>query len=216
MDIGGKITKIREEHSLTQDGLAERLHVTRQAVSKWERGVSYPSLDVLRLISAEFGMSLDRLLGTKGEEDSGEYKPLGYRHYGFAVLYSLMLLLFVLVTVFLDLSLAGTNAGLWESVVANLFLGSVLLSAAYLLLRSVLPAGRVLLEYRASGIRIRTRKGRAEIPFAEISSIEVRTHGSWSSGRLVVRTAGKDYSVYPLKDVNRVKTVLDEVKALSA
>ena len=54
MNLSEKIIKIREENNLTQDEMAEKIFVTRQAISKWERGISYPSLDVLRLISKEF------------------------------------------------------------------------------------------------------------------------------------------------------------------
>lgn len=40
MKFGEKVKQLREEKGLTQQTLAERLYVTRQAVSKWERGVS--------------------------------------------------------------------------------------------------------------------------------------------------------------------------------
>lgn len=51
MALYEKIIKIREANNLTQQQLADRVFVTRQAVSKWERGLAYPSLDTLRLIS---------------------------------------------------------------------------------------------------------------------------------------------------------------------
>lgn len=62
MNMGKKIVQLRKENKLTQDELAARLFVTRQAVSKWERGLSFPSVDVLRLISKEFHVGMDDLL----------------------------------------------------------------------------------------------------------------------------------------------------------
>ena len=47
MTIGTNIKKLRTTAGLTQDQLAERLYVTRQTVSNWERGISRPDLDQL-------------------------------------------------------------------------------------------------------------------------------------------------------------------------
>ena len=44
---GEKISKLRKEQNLTQKELAERLHVTSAAVSKWERGLNFPDLLLL-------------------------------------------------------------------------------------------------------------------------------------------------------------------------
>ena len=43
MNIGEKIIKIRKEHNLTQEEMANELYLTRQAISKYERNISYPS-----------------------------------------------------------------------------------------------------------------------------------------------------------------------------
>lgn len=77
MNLSEKIIKIREENNLTQDEMAEKIFVTRQAISKWERGISYPSLDVLHLISKEFKISMNNLLDVNENEKSKEYKPIG-------------------------------------------------------------------------------------------------------------------------------------------
>jgi transcriptional regulator with XRE-family HTH domain len=63
MNTAQALKTIRERNNLTQDGMAEKLFVTRQAVSKWETGESVPSIDTLKLISKEFGVSIDDLLG---------------------------------------------------------------------------------------------------------------------------------------------------------
>ncbi len=66
MNIGNEIQRIRKEHSLTQEEFGGIFHVTRQAVSHWENGKTYPDLQILVEISSRFGISLDALL----KEDS--------------------------------------------------------------------------------------------------------------------------------------------------
>lgn len=55
---------IREKHGLTQDQMAERVLVTRQAVSLWETGERLPNTETLKLISKEFDVSINTLLGS--------------------------------------------------------------------------------------------------------------------------------------------------------
>ena len=62
MELGKKIVKIRKEHKLTQDDLANKYFVTRQTISNWENGKSYPDLETLVKISDDFKISLDILL----------------------------------------------------------------------------------------------------------------------------------------------------------
>ena len=88
-------------------------------------------------------------------------------------------------------------------------------SSIYLLIQSLVPFSSVLVEYNDYGIRIKTLKGTKEIPFQKITSLEIKTHGNWTAGRLTVRTFNENYTVYPLKDLNQVKTVIDEVKVLN-
>lgn len=57
----------REKKKLSQAELADKLHVTRQSVSKWETGGNYPSIEVLISISDLFGITLDELLRTDEE-----------------------------------------------------------------------------------------------------------------------------------------------------
>lgn len=58
------LKNLREQHQLTQEQMAERLLVTRQAVSRWETGETQPNTDTLRLLSREFGVSINTLLGS--------------------------------------------------------------------------------------------------------------------------------------------------------
>ncbi|TPR39023.1 helix-turn-helix domain-containing protein [Apilactobacillus micheneri] len=66
MYLGEKIKQGRKRFNFTQQELADQLHVTRQALSKWENNQSYPNLDILVNISKVLNISLNELLG---EED---------------------------------------------------------------------------------------------------------------------------------------------------
>ena len=55
---------LREKHNLTQEELAERVLVTRQAVSRWETGESQPNTETLKLLSREYDVSINTLLGS--------------------------------------------------------------------------------------------------------------------------------------------------------
>ena len=61
MDIGNQILSIRKEHRLTQEEFGRLFYVTRQTVSNWEKGRSYPDLQVLVDMSDRFQISLDTL-----------------------------------------------------------------------------------------------------------------------------------------------------------
>ena len=62
MNIGAKIKLLRKEKKVTQEALAEYLHISSQAVSKWETGASSPDIDLLPKLAIFFGTSLDHLL----------------------------------------------------------------------------------------------------------------------------------------------------------
>lgn len=62
MKLGKEIAQIRKDHSMTQEAFGQLFHVTRQTVSNWENGKSYPDLETLVAISDHFGISLDMLL----------------------------------------------------------------------------------------------------------------------------------------------------------
>ena len=62
MNIGNQILNIRKGNQLTQEEFGKLFHVTRQTVSNWENGKSYPELQILVSISNQFDVSLDILL----------------------------------------------------------------------------------------------------------------------------------------------------------
>lgn len=66
MEFHSKLQRLRKLQGLTQEQLAEKLYVSRTAVSKWESGKGYPSIESLKQLSRVFGVSIDDLLS--GEE----------------------------------------------------------------------------------------------------------------------------------------------------
>ncbi|MCR5672113.1 MAG: helix-turn-helix domain-containing protein [Lachnospiraceae bacterium] len=62
MEFNEKIQELRKSRSMTQEELAEALFVSRTAISKWEQGRGYPSLDSLKEISRFFSVSIDDLI----------------------------------------------------------------------------------------------------------------------------------------------------------
>ena len=66
MILGQRIKEKREKRQWTQDYLAETLNVSRQAISKWEVGSTYPDIDRLVQISNLFDITLDSLI--KGDD----------------------------------------------------------------------------------------------------------------------------------------------------
>lgn len=60
--IGDKIKLLRRKRKLTQSQLANELNVTAQAVSKWEKGLSYPDIETIIKISKIFDVTTDYLL----------------------------------------------------------------------------------------------------------------------------------------------------------
>ncbi len=75
MEFNEKLQELRKQRGLTQEELAASLFVSRAAVSKWESGRGYPSIDSLREIAKFFSVSIDELLSsnealTVAEEDN--------------------------------------------------------------------------------------------------------------------------------------------------
>ncbi len=64
MEAKDVLLKLRTERGLSQNALAEKLFVTRQAVSRWERGDTLPNPETLKLLSKLYDVSINTLLGS--------------------------------------------------------------------------------------------------------------------------------------------------------
>ncbi len=74
MKFHEKLTELRKKHGYTQEALAEKLGVTRQAVSRWESGDTTPELFLLRELCTVFGVSADYLIRDDMKTDT---PPIG-------------------------------------------------------------------------------------------------------------------------------------------
>ena len=72
MELSERLVRLRKQKGLSQFDVAETLHVSRQAISKWESGNSVPSTDNLKLLSNLYDVSVDVLLN--GEEDQPSHE----------------------------------------------------------------------------------------------------------------------------------------------
>lgn len=64
MEAGNILYELRTKNGLSQDELAQKLFVTRQAVSRWENGETVPNTETLKLLSRFFDVSINTLLGS--------------------------------------------------------------------------------------------------------------------------------------------------------
>ena len=76
MILSEKIGALRREKGLSQEALAERCGVSRQAIGKWENNISTPSIDKLVLLADVFDVSLDELVGRKFKDEYTQLKEL--------------------------------------------------------------------------------------------------------------------------------------------
>lgn len=104
IEIANRLVNLRKSNQLSQEALAQKLGISRQAVSKWERAEASPDTDNLILLARLYGVSLDELLKTDDEiprpieeyeDEEAEREPLGegafsedekpeYMHVGFS------------------------------------------------------------------------------------------------------------------------------------
>lgn len=67
LEIATRLVQLRKANGLSQEALAEKLGISRQAISKWERAEASPDTDNLIALASLYGMTLDTLLNTKND-----------------------------------------------------------------------------------------------------------------------------------------------------
>lgn len=72
IQLGTKLAELRKRNGYSQEALAEKMGVSRQAVSKWERGESTPDTDTLIELARLYSVSLDTLVGNEQNEEKKE------------------------------------------------------------------------------------------------------------------------------------------------
>lgn len=106
MEIGAQIKKYRDAQGLSQESLAEKIFVTRQTISNWETGKSYPDVYSLLLLGGVFNVSLDQLVRRdietmKKEINKAEVAEFNRLGRIFSILFVFSLLAFIPLYVFL-------------------------------------------------------------------------------------------------------------------
>ena len=155
--VSGNIRKYRAERGLTQDALAERLHVTRQAVSNWENGKNQPDLDMLEAVAAALEVEVSALFG-EGGPARRTYPRYQKKAVVWVVILGLATLFLLLDRLFLApylLALRARTYDLWPDLLNGLAVlpicrvaAGMLLPAAGSLFRDVRPKGKLRLVLR--------------------------------------------------------------------
>lgn len=102
MSLQTKLVSLRKQNGLTQLDLAEKLNVSRQAISRWEVGSAVPSTDNLKVLSELYNVSLDYLLNDdeeppyKNVDSQEQVKPVPKKRH-WMVLFGISLLLVLIV-----------------------------------------------------------------------------------------------------------------------
>jgi transcriptional regulator with XRE-family HTH domain len=131
MEFNEKLQELRKQRGLTQEELAEKLYVSRAAISKWESGRGYPGIDSLKAIAAFFSVTVDELLSSGevlklAEQDQRE-KDAHVRDLVFGLLDLCMLL-----PLFCPLFAERTDGGIRSGSLLSLFLPQNWLWVAFL------------------------------------------------------------------------------------
>lgn len=102
MTFGEKLKRLRNDNGMTQEQLAEKIFVTRTAISKWETSNGYPSIDSLKTISNLFGISIDDLISDVDVENKKVLdEKIAKRFYFVAIAFLGITVLFTLLAYFL-------------------------------------------------------------------------------------------------------------------
>ena len=130
MDFNEKLQELRKQKGLTQEELAERLFVSRTAVSKWESGRGYPNIDSLKAIAGFFSVTVDQLLSSEelltAAEDSQKQTVGRLRDLWFGLTDLCMALL-----LFLPLFATEIDGGVQTASLLTMTGAEVYLTAAY-------------------------------------------------------------------------------------
>jgi len=100
MEFNEKLQKLRSQRGLTQEQLAQKLYVSRTAISKWESGRGYPNIESLKAIASFFCVTVDELISSDEvlelAEQEGKQRERRVRDLAFGVADVLMILLLFL------------------------------------------------------------------------------------------------------------------------
>lgn len=99
-NIASNIIRLRKQFSLTQQELANKLHYTDKAISKWERGESVPDVEVLNSVANIFGVSIEFLISEHSEKELASLtkeRKIFDKNWFFIILLSLTIMLVAII-----------------------------------------------------------------------------------------------------------------------
>ena len=149
MNFNTNLQNLRKIHNLSQEQLAEKLDVSRQAVSKWENGTSYPEMDKLLILCDIFSLNMDELVKGNISLDDNSFKEDKALYENAQNKFSKMITLGVFL-IFLGVTIMSMSDGLinggnffintFSSISTILFFIFVLLQLPFLLNRKFYPS----------------------------------------------------------------------------
>ena len=121
MILADKIILLRKKSGWSQEDLAEKLNISRQSISKWERGDALPSIDNLIRLSDLLDLSLDELIMNRGELPL----PLDYGKFKSKKIFVLSMI-FPLLMIINGIYYLQFNTEGWFMIGGGLFLGALI------------------------------------------------------------------------------------------
>lgn len=85
MQLGNNIQTLRKKKGLSQEKLAEKINVTRQTISNWELGETAPNPEQLILLSKQFDISIDELVGNDAMSSGSSFNAVITRSIPFII-----------------------------------------------------------------------------------------------------------------------------------
>ena len=127
------------------------------------------------------------------------------------MVYRFICFLFFVSFIIVILNINYENADLVSLILSDFILVLVFSMVLYMLIKTIFPLNKILIEYNDYNLKIKTIRKVKEIKFEEIENIEIKTHGKLNSGKIIIFTNKEKYEVYPLKNLNEIKTIIDQI-----
>lgn len=128
LELVEKLQKLRKDNNLSQEQLAEKIGVSRQAISKWERGEATPDSDNLICLAKIYNISLDELISSKEEkgntnmnEESKKTKLMKIKDYVLVALLSIVTIIYLILGFTLSLWHPGWLLYFLPAIITSIF-----------------------------------------------------------------------------------------------
>lgn len=134
MKLADKIIQLRKSRGLSQDALAEKLNVSRQAISRWEMGTAMPDAANILQLSKLFGVSTDYLLNDDYQSDDDIPKVKEAKADGFSQIMFFLIVLEVMILVIQFMSSVILKSAVF-SLLSFILFGTVIAGFEYAYLK---------------------------------------------------------------------------------